>query len=173
MFLTHHGLEIRCGDMLWAPLLLSPAHKQAVGQAPVHAQDEHGFGILNPASVVIVGNIQPLMEPTFNPPTLPVEREPLLCIQPLDGGAGNQGDLLGCASLGLTQESASLGGEWKTDVFGPDCSGGKDPILRTSLVGLESPSLSGSVLVEGGNPLLERSLLSECCPTRWAGFFYT
>ena len=80
MFLSHYGLEICRGDMVWASLLLSPAHKQTVGQAPVNAQDEHGFGILNPTTVVIVGNIQPLMEPTFNAPTLPIEREPLFCV---------------------------------------------------------------------------------------------
>ena len=80
MFLAHQGLEIRRGDMVWASLLLSPTHKKAVGQAPVHAQDEHGFGILNPTPVVVVGNIQPLMEPTFNTPTLPIELEPLFCV---------------------------------------------------------------------------------------------
>ena len=112
MFLTHQGLEIRCGDMLWARLLLSPAHKQAVGQAPVHAQNEHGFGFLHSASIVIVGNIQPLVEPAFNPPALPVEFEPLRCLQPLKGRAGDQGNFFVFASLGLTQEPANLGGEW-------------------------------------------------------------
>ena len=66
MFLGHSGLEVGRGHVIGTALVLSPLHKQAIGQASIHAEDEHGFRILYAATVVVVGNIESLMEPALH-----------------------------------------------------------------------------------------------------------
>ena len=142
MFLGHSGLEVGRGHVIGTALVLSPLHKQAIGQASIHAEDEHGFRILYAATVVVVGNIESLMEPALDAPALPIELQPLLGVEPLGRRTGDQRHLFVLATLGLTQQSSGLSCEGESHVFGTDLSGADGPVLRTPLVLFPSASLS-------------------------------
>ena len=81
MFLFHERLKIGRGDVVWTALEMLPADGEAVGQASIHSQDEHGFGILNSTTVVVVGDVQSLMEAAFNAPAEAVKFEPLCGVE--------------------------------------------------------------------------------------------
>ena len=66
MILSQTSLEIGGGDVGWAALLAAPLHKEAVGDTAKHAQDPDAIITLHPAPVIVVGNIQALMEATFD-----------------------------------------------------------------------------------------------------------
>ena len=61
MLLGHHHLEIGRGVVLGFALTGSPFHKEAVAQTPEHPHDPDPIGIADPASIIVVRNIQPLM----------------------------------------------------------------------------------------------------------------
>ena len=141
MFLGHASLEIGRGQVLGTGLVLSPFHKQAIGQASIHSQNQHGFWVLHPATIIVVGDVQSLMEPALDAPALPIELQPLLRIEPFGRCTGNQSHLFVLASLGLTQQPSGLGCERKPHVFGTDWSGANDSVLRTPLVLFASAGL--------------------------------
>ena len=90
MFLSHQGLEIGGGYVVWARPRGSPFHKQAVGNPAEHAQDPHPVVALNPAAVVVIGNVQALMEAALDAPALAVEAQPLDGIQSFGWSTGDQ-----------------------------------------------------------------------------------
>jgi len=92
MFFGHQGLEIGRGVVLGTALMLAPFHKQTVGDATEHSENEDAFVALDPAAIVIVGDIQPLMQATFDPPALAVEEQPWQSLEPFRLGAANQSD---------------------------------------------------------------------------------
>jgi hypothetical protein len=55
------GLEIGCGDMVWASLISTPLHEEAIAQAQHHCENQHSVVVAHPAAVVVVGDIQALM----------------------------------------------------------------------------------------------------------------
>jgi hypothetical protein len=75
------------------------------------------------------------------------------------------------AALGLTQQSGSLRGKGKSDVFGRDSGSANDPILVAAFVLFLSASVSGRRMVRGENPLWERRPSFGCWPAEWAGSF--
>lgn len=171
MFFGHQGLEIGSGDVLGATLMLAPFHKQTVGDATEHSKNQDAFVALDPAAVVIVGDIQPLMQATLDSPALAVEEQPWQSLELLRGSAGNQSDFFIFSALGLAQQSGGLRGKGKSDVFGCDSSGANDSILIAPFVLLLSASLSWRGLVRGKNPLGERRPCFGCWPAEWAGSF--
>ena len=76
MILSHKGLKVGGGDVIWARLMGAPLHKEAIGDAAKHSQDPDAIITLNPAPVIVVGNIQALMQTAFDTPSLPVEQQP-------------------------------------------------------------------------------------------------
>jgi hypothetical protein len=76
MIFSHKGLKVGSGNVLWATLMGAPLHKEADGEAAKHAQDPHAILILHPASVVVVGDVQALVQTAFDAPSLPVEQQP-------------------------------------------------------------------------------------------------
>lgn len=117
MFFTQSGLKIGGGEMLWVRLMLAPFHEETVGQASKHSDHEHGLGVLDPTAIVVIGNIEPLMEPAFDSPPMAVELEPELGWQFLDRRAGDQSHFLILAPLGLTQEPSHLRRKRKPHIF--------------------------------------------------------
>ena len=169
MFFGHQGLEIGGGHVIWTALTLAPIHEEAVGDAPVQAQDQHALVALDAAAIIVVGNIQPLMEAAFDPPALAIEEQPLLSLEPLARGAGDQAHFFVIATLGLTQQAGGLGREGEADVLGGDGGGADDPILVTALVLLLGTGLGGRGVLRGENPLGERQPSFLRWPGGWAG----
>lgn len=89
MVFGHKHLEVCCGDVVRTTLMFSPFHKEAVGNAPEHAQDEDPFVTLNAATIVVVRDIQPLMQAALDAPTLAVKFQPPLSPQPFGWSAGD------------------------------------------------------------------------------------
>lgn len=123
MFLFHEGLEIGSGEMGGAALELLPTDKETVGQTSKHSQDEDGFGVLNSATIVVVGNVEPLMEATFNAPPVAVKFEPLGSVESTGRRAGDDAHGLRLAALCLAQQTTDLGGKRKAHVFSRHLSG--------------------------------------------------
>ena len=68
MVLSHQGLKI-CGcDVVGTTLNPSPFHEQTVGHPAKHAQNPHSVVTLNPAAVVVVGDVQTLVQAIFDEP---------------------------------------------------------------------------------------------------------
>jgi hypothetical protein len=45
------GLEIGCGDIVWASLVSTPLHEEAIAQAQHHCENRHSVVVAHPASV--------------------------------------------------------------------------------------------------------------------------
>ena len=156
MFLGHSRLEIRCRHVLGLALGLAPFHKQAVGQAAKDAQDEHGLGVLHPATVIVVGHLQSLMKPALDPPTLSIESQPFLRVEPLRRRAGDQGHFFVLSARGLPQESRGLGGKGKAHILDADLGAANGSILKSASIVVLRAGLCGCGCLEGENPLWER-----------------
>ena len=169
MFFGHEGLEIGRGEMLWTALTLPPFHEEAVGDPPIHSQDQHAFVALDAATIVVVRNIQPLMKATLDAPALAVEMQPLGSLEPLRRSTGDQGHFFIFATLGLAQQTRRLMGQRKADILRTNGRSANDPVFRTALVVLLRTSLSRRRFIWGENPLAERRPCSECGPAEWAG----
>jgi hypothetical protein len=76
MIFCHAGLEAGRGNLFWAALLGTPLDQEAIGDGAKHAQDSHSIIILHPAAVIIIGDIQTLVQATFDAPSLAIEQEP-------------------------------------------------------------------------------------------------
>jgi hypothetical protein len=62
------GLEIGCGDMVWASLITAPLHEEAIAQAQDHSREltwSGGRRIAHTA-VVVARDIQVLMQTALN-----------------------------------------------------------------------------------------------------------
>jgi hypothetical protein len=70
MIFGHESLERGGGDVVRAAFLGAPLHKNADGHAAKHPQDPDAVITLNPAPVIVVGNIQALMQAAFDAPSL-------------------------------------------------------------------------------------------------------
>jgi hypothetical protein len=102
--LAHGGLEVGGGQKLGMGLMRAPFHEEAVADASEDTGHEHGVRMVNAAAIIIVGNIQTLMQTVFDAAiTRPVEFQPLLSIELLGWGAGNEADVFVFATLGLTE----------------------------------------------------------------------
>jgi hypothetical protein len=54
----------------------APLHKNAIGDTAKHSQDPDTIITLDAAAVIIVGNVQTLVQATFDTPALAVEQRP-------------------------------------------------------------------------------------------------
>lgn len=162
MIFRQKGLEVGGGDMLRAGLLSRPLHTKAVGQTAEHPQDPQCIVTLDAASVIVVGDIQALVQSAFNPPSLTIERQPVLGRKDRAWSTGNQSHRFGPTALGVAQESGGLGDEREAYVFGTDRSGANGPALQPAFVALLGPGLRGCGMLRGENPLAERRLSFRC-----------
>ena len=151
-------------------LLASPFHEQAVGDPTVGTQEQHPLITLDPAAIIVVRNVEPLVESAFDPPAVAVGLEPLSGVEPFGRQARHQGDFFVFPPGGLPEQARSLPREGKADVFPSQFGGGDTAIFMTSFVFPLLPRLRRSGLPEGGNPLEERSPSIQCSPAAWAGY---
>src|ERR1700730_14994584 len=64
--LAHGRLEISGRQILRMGLVRAPLHEEAVTDAAKQARHEHAVRVANPATVIIVGNVQTLVESVFD-----------------------------------------------------------------------------------------------------------
>jgi hypothetical protein len=90
MIFGHPGLEAGRGHVVGTTLLSAPLDKEAVGEAAKHSQDPDSIITLDPAAVVVVGDIQTLVQAAFDAPALAVEAQPEQGRQQGDRSAGDE-----------------------------------------------------------------------------------
>jgi hypothetical protein len=106
----------------------------------------------NPAAIIVVGNIEPLMESSLDAPGLAVELQPGGSVEFSRREVGDEADRLGLVTLEVAPDAGDLGGKGEADLFGIDCRGAEAALLAAALVKLNGACLGGGGLVEGGNP---------------------
>ena len=75
----------------------------------------------NAAAVIIVRNVQPLVQAVFDAAKASsVEFQPLLCVEFLRLGAGQQVDVFVLAAIGLAEQSGGLRRQGKANLFSRD-----------------------------------------------------
>lgn len=144
-------------------LVRSPLHEEAVAQAAEQAHDEHAGGEADAAAVVVVRNVQALVQTIFDAAkTAPVQLQPLLGVQLLWWGAGDERDVFIVAAFGLAQQTGGLGGEGKADLFSGDRLGEDRAIDQAAFLTPLGAALSGRRMPRGGNPPGGRGVASRC-----------
>lgn len=104
MILAHGGLEVGGRQILRMGLMRAPLHEEAVADAPEQPGHKHGVRMANPATIIVLGNVQTLVQAVFDAAkTRPVELQPLLSIEFFGLGTGNEADVLILAALGLAE----------------------------------------------------------------------
>ncbi len=98
-----------------------PLHEEAIADAAEQTHYEHAGRETNPAAVVIVRDVQALVQAVFDTAkTGPVPIQPSLCVQFLWFSAGEQGDVLVLATVGLAQQAGGLRCQRKTNLLSRD-----------------------------------------------------
>jgi hypothetical protein len=104
VFLTHGGLEVGSRQMFRMALMSAPLHEEAVADAPEQTGHKHGVRVANPATIIVVGDVQTLVEAVFDTAkTRSVQLQPLLGIELFRWGTGNEANVFLLATFGLTQ----------------------------------------------------------------------
>jgi len=118
MVLAQGGAEIGGGQMLGVGLMRAPFHKQAVAKASEQTCHKHGRRTANPAAVVVMRGVQPLMETIFDAAkTGAVKLQPLWGVELVGFGAGQQRHLFILAAFGLAPQSGRLCYQWKANLL--------------------------------------------------------
>jgi len=104
VILAHGGLKVGGGQILGMGLIRAPLQEEAVADAPEQPGHKHGVRMANAATVVIMGNVQTLVQAVFDAAKArAVELQPLLGVELMGLGAGNETNVLLLAALGLAQ----------------------------------------------------------------------
>jgi hypothetical protein len=104
VILAHGGLEVGGRQMCRMGLMRTPLHEEAVADAPEQTGHKHGVRVANPATIIVVGNVQTLVQAVFDAAeTRPVQLQPFLGIEPFGGSAGDEANVFILATLGLAQ----------------------------------------------------------------------
>jgi hypothetical protein len=90
--LGHDGLKVGGGLMVGFTLAGAPFHEETVAQPSEHPHHPNPLGTLDPATIIVVRNIQTLVSATFNAPRVTIKPEPFWGRELLGRGAGDQGD---------------------------------------------------------------------------------
>jgi hypothetical protein len=104
VILAHGGLEIGGRQILRMGLMRAPLHEEAIADAPEQTGHKHGVRVANPATIIVMGNVQTLVQAVFDAAKAgPVQLQPMLGIELFGGGAGNEAKVFILATLGLAQ----------------------------------------------------------------------
>ncbi len=121
MLLAHRGMEVSGGQILRMRLVGTPLHEEAVTDAAQQTCYEHGWRTANPAPVVVVRNVQPLVQAIIDAAEASlVEFQPSPGVEFVWFSAGQQSDVLLLAALGLAQQSGSLRHQRKANLLRGD-----------------------------------------------------
>jgi len=66
VILAHGGLEVGGRQIFRMGLRRAPLHEEAVADAPEQTRHEHGVRVANPATIIVMGNVQTLVQAVFN-----------------------------------------------------------------------------------------------------------
>jgi len=109
MVFTHGRLEIGGRQILRMGLMRAPLHEEAVADAAEQTSHEHAVRVPNPATVIVMGNVQTLVEPIFNAgKPAAIKLQPCLGVEFGRFSAGDESDVLILAALGLAEQSGGL-----------------------------------------------------------------
>jgi len=109
MLFTHGGVKVSRRQIFRMWLMGPPLQEKAIADAEEQTHDEHAGRETNPASVVVVRDVQALVQAVFNAAkTGPVELQPPLGVQFLRFSAGEQSDVLVLAAVALAQQPGGL-----------------------------------------------------------------
>jgi len=171
MVLAHGRLKIGGGQMLGMGLMGTPLHEQAVTDAAEQTGHGHGRGAANAAAVIVVRDVQPLVQAVFDAAKAsPVEFQPLLRIEFLGFGAGQQRDLFVLAALSLAEQSGCLRRQRETNLLRGDRLGADGAAGEPAFIVIQSAELNGRRFPRGENPPWGRGPVSRCFGGRWAGY---
>ena len=151
MLFGHHRLKIGGRLLLRFALTGSPFHKEAVAQASEHSHNPNPIGAANPAAILVVRDVQPLMGAGFNAPGRSIELEPPQSRQLPGLHTAHQRHQFVFTACDLAQEQGALLGKRKTDLFGRQRRRAEGPALRPALVDFLGAGLSRRGLQRGKN----------------------
>src|SRR5438552_15046386 len=105
----------------------------------------------NPATIIVVRNVQTLMQTVFDAAeTGAIKRQPLLGIEFCRVGTGNEANIFIPAALGLTEQPGCLCGQRKANLLRADRLGAdRAGHIAALLLVLEGARLRVRVLVTG------------------------
>lgn len=165
VILAHGGLEVggRQKLRMGTGLMGAPLHEEAVAEAPEQAGHKHGVGVANPATIIVMGNVQTLVQAVFDAAkTGPVQLQPFLGIELFGGSAGNEANVFILATLGLAQQAGRLRRQGKTNLLRADRLGPDRAAQVAVLFVLEGAILRGRRLPRGENPPWGRGVVAGC-----------
>jgi hypothetical protein len=152
MFGIHGGEEIGGGFVAGLFLLAAPVDEQAVAEAAKHSDDAHGMGLAHPAEIVEVGDIQALMQASFDAPGRAIELEPLLGVEFFRGQAGHQGNGFGAVVAEVAAEQGDLFDTREVHRLGGGGLAAEYPQFGLAFVELTPAGQGGAGLSRGKNP---------------------
>ena len=121
MLLAHSRVKVGGGPILGMGLMGTPLHEQAVTDAAEQTRDEHGWRAANPAEIVVMRNVQPLVQAIFDAAKASsVQLQPSRRVQFLRFSAAQQGDLFILAAVSLAQQPGSLRHQRKANLLSRD-----------------------------------------------------
>ena len=104
VILGHGGLEVGGSQVFGMGLMRAPLREEAVADAPEQPGHKHGVRMANPATIIVLGNVQTLVQAVFDAAkTRPVELQPLPGVELFGFGTGNEANVFILAALGLAQ----------------------------------------------------------------------
>lgn len=169
MVLAHGRLKVGGRQMLWMSLMGTPLHKPAVGDPAEEPHHEHGRRTANPAAVIIVRNVQPLVQAIFNAPkTSPIELQPLLGVELCWGRAGQQDNVFVPSAFGLAQQSGGLRRQRKANLLRRNRLGLEGAAHHLALFVSQGAELSRGRFPRGENPPWGRGAAARYAGARWA-----
>src|ERR1022692_957299 len=157
--------------MLGMRLVRAPLHEEAVADPAPYAGHEHATGMANPATIIVVRNVQTLMQTVFDAAeTGAIKLQPLLGIEFCRLGTGNEANIFILAALGLAEQPGRLCGQRKANLLRADRLGAdRAAHIAALLLVLEGAILRGRRLPRGKNPPWGRGAVSRCFGEASAG----
>lgn len=146
------SLEIGGGVMVWFFMLITPMHKEAVGDAAKHPHDPQAMGTADATAVVILRDVQAQMQAVFNIPGQPIAVEPGLGIETGWFHAGDQAYQFILAAGALATEPGGLFDEREPQGFAGGGSRLDRPAFPAVFVPFHRPGRLRCGLARGKNP---------------------
>ena len=149
----------------------APLHEETVADAPQQAGHKHGVRMVDPTTIIVLGNVQTLMQAVFDAAkTRPVKLQPLLGIEFFGWGTGNEANVFILAAFGLAEQVSRLRCQGKTNLLRADRLGPDRATDVTALFVLEGAILRGRRLPRGENRPWGRGAVPRGSGEAWVGY---
>lgn len=169
MFGVHGGEKVSGGFVLGLCLSAAPMHEQTIAEAPEHSDHPHGLWLPDPALVVQMRDVQPLVQSAFDAPGGPVALQPLGGIQGLGWDAGHQRDGFRRVLAQMPAQERDLFHAGKVHLFSGGRAGTQDARFGLPFVELTPAGQRRCGLPRGKKPRVARRRIFQCWPAAWAG----